>query len=57
MALLPILTAPDPELKKISQPVKQVDAGIRKLMDDMLETMYTRPASASPRRRSASPGA
>jgi peptide deformylase len=43
MALLPILTAPDPELKKISQPVKQVDAGIRKLMDDMLETMYHAP--------------
>jgi peptide deformylase len=43
MALLPILTAPDPELKKISQPVKQVDVSIRKLMDDMLETMYHAP--------------
>ncbi len=43
MALLPILTAPDPELKKTSQPVKQVDASIRKLMDDMLETMYHAP--------------
>ncbi|HKP27588.1 MAG TPA: peptide deformylase [Dongiaceae bacterium] len=43
MALLPILTAPDPALKKISQPVKQVDASIRKLMDDMLETMYHAP--------------
>ena len=43
MALLPILTAPDPELKKISAPVKQVDASIRKLMDDMLETMYHAP--------------
>ena len=43
MALLPILTAPDPELKKISQPVKQVDASVRKLMDDMLETMYHAP--------------
>ena len=40
MALLPILTAPDPALKKISAPVKQVDASVRKLMDDMLETMY-----------------
>jgi peptide deformylase len=36
MALLPILTAPDPRLKKISAPVKAVDAEIRKLMDDML---------------------
>jgi peptide deformylase len=43
MALLPILTAPDPALKKISAPVKQVDASIRKLMDDMLETMYHAP--------------
>ena len=43
MALLPIVTAPDPALKKISQPVKQVDASIRKLMDDMLETMYHAP--------------
>ena len=43
MALLPILTAPDPALKKTSAPVKQVDASIRKLMDDMLETMYHAP--------------
>ena len=43
MALLPILVAPDPALKKISAPVKQVDAGVRKLMDDMLETMYHAP--------------
>ena len=43
MALLPILIAPDPRLKKISTPVKAVDAEIRKLMDDMLETMYDAP--------------
>jgi peptide deformylase len=43
MALLPILTAPDPALKKISAPVKQVDASVRRLMDDMLETMYHAP--------------
>ncbi|HWA48687.1 MAG TPA: peptide deformylase [Dongiaceae bacterium] len=43
MALLPILTAPDPLLKKVSQPVKQVDDGVRRLMDDMLETMYHAP--------------
>ena len=43
MALLPILIAPDPRLKKISTPVKAVDAEIRKLMDDMLETMYQAP--------------
>jgi peptide deformylase len=43
MALLPILTAPDPRLKKISIPVKAVDDEIRRLMDDMLETMYQAP--------------
>ena len=43
MALLPILTAPDPQLKKISKPVEKVDDEIRKLMDDMLETMYAAP--------------
>jgi peptide deformylase len=43
MALLPILTAPDPRLKKKSLPVETVDAGVRQLMDDMLETMYDAP--------------
>ena len=43
MALLPILTAPDPRLKKKSLPVETVDAGVRQLMDDMLETMYEAP--------------
>lgn len=43
MALLPIITAPDPRLKKIAAPVDTVDADIRRLMDDMLETMYAAP--------------
>ena len=43
MALLPILTAPDPRLKKKAQPVEKVDDGIRQLMADMLETMYAAP--------------
>lgn len=43
MALLPILIAPDPRLKKIAKPVAAVDATVRKLMDDMLETMYSAP--------------
>src|SRR3954454_19177845 len=43
MALLPILTAPDPRLKKKSQPVATVDDDVRRLMDDMLETMYAAP--------------
>jgi len=43
MALLPILTAPDPRLKQKSRPVEAVDEGVRQLMDDMLETMYAAP--------------
>jgi peptide deformylase len=43
MALLPILVAPDPRLAQKAKPVARVDARIRKLMDDMLETMYIAP--------------
>jgi peptide deformylase len=43
MATLPILTAPDPRLKKKSLPVAAVDDELRRLMDDMLETMYAAP--------------
>jgi peptide deformylase len=43
MALLPILTAPDPRLKTKAKPVDRVDDEIRRLMDDMLETMYDAP--------------
>ena len=43
MALLPILTLPDPRLRQISSPVERVDAGILRLLDDMLETMYDAP--------------
>jgi peptide deformylase len=40
MALLPIITAPDPRLKIKAKPVAKVDDKVRGLMDDMLETMY-----------------
>jgi peptide deformylase len=43
MSLLPILTAPDPRLKVKAKPVERVDEGVRRLMDDMLETMYAAP--------------
>jgi len=43
MALLPIITAPDPRLKKICAPAEAVDDEVRQLMDDMLETMYAAP--------------
>jgi peptide deformylase len=40
MAARPILTAPDPRLKAVSTPVEKVDAQIRKLAEDMAESMY-----------------
>jgi peptide deformylase len=40
MALLSILTYPDPRLHTVAKPVKEVDARIRSLIEDMLETMY-----------------
>jgi peptide deformylase len=43
MALLPILTAPDPRLKAKAKPVERVDDAVRRLMDDMLETIYAAP--------------
>src|SRR5579883_2520162 len=43
MALLPIIVAPDPRLKVKAKPVAVVDDKIRRLMDDMLETLYLAP--------------
>jgi peptide deformylase len=40
MAVLPIIVAPDPRLKVISEPVDVVDDSIRALLDDMLASMY-----------------
>jgi len=40
MALLPILCYPDPQLQKVAKPVQAVDARIKALIADMLETMY-----------------
>src|SRR6478735_1130928 len=43
MALREILVVPDPILKQVSKPVETVDDDLRRLMDDMLETMYAAP--------------
>ncbi|HEX3536525.1 MAG TPA: peptide deformylase [Stellaceae bacterium] len=40
MAVRQIITAPDPRLKIKARSVASVDAKVRRLMDDMLETMY-----------------
>src|SRR5690349_23055334 len=43
MAMLPILEYPDPRLKKVATPVAAVTADIRKLIEDMADTMYAAP--------------
>ena len=43
MALLKILEFPDPRLRTIAEPVEKVDEEIRKIIDDMFETMYDAP--------------
>jgi len=43
MAKLEILEFPDPRLRTVAKPVAQVDDRIRKLVDDMFETMYAAP--------------
>ena len=40
MKILPLVIAPDPLLKKISNPVEKIDDEIRQLMRDMVQTMY-----------------
>jgi len=43
MTIRPILVIPDPRLKQPSEPVEVVTDDIRRLADDMLETMYDAP--------------
>ena len=43
MAILSIIHYPDPRLHKIAAPVTAVDASIRKLAQDMAETMHSAP--------------
>ena len=43
MTIRQILTEPDPQLRIKSKPVQKVDAEIKKLMKDMLDTMYAAP--------------
>ena len=43
MAILDILNYPDPRLHKVAKPVKELNASVRSLIDDMSETMYSAP--------------
>ena len=43
MACLTICKYPDPGLLKKAKPVKEIDASLLKMIEDMIETMYTAP--------------
>lgn len=43
MAILPIRTFGDPVLRMAAAPVRTIDEGVRKLVADMIETMYAAP--------------
>lgn len=43
MAIRDILIIPDKTLRQVSRPVERVDEGIRRLVEDMFETMYDAP--------------
>ena len=43
MAIRTILEFPDPRLRTRAQPVTRFDAALRRVIDDMLETMYAAP--------------
>ncbi|GGY49748.1 peptide deformylase [Bacterioplanes sanyensis] len=43
MAILDILEYPDPRLRNVAQPVKTVDDRVRRIIDDMFDTMYDAP--------------
>ena len=43
MALRHIITLPDPKLRLVSKPLERVDDAVRKLLDDMVETMHEAP--------------
>ncbi len=43
MAKLPIIEFPDPRLRTVAKPVERVDESLRRLIEDMFETMYAAP--------------
>jgi peptide deformylase len=43
MALRPIITLPDPKLRLVSKKIERLDDSLRRLMDDMIETMHEAP--------------
>ena len=40
MALRPIIILPDPKLRLVSKPVERIDGALKKLIEDLIETMH-----------------
>jgi peptide deformylase len=43
MSIKPLIILPDPVLRQVSKPIERVDVDLKRLADDMLETMYDAP--------------
>ncbi len=43
MTIKPLIILPDPVLRQVSKPIERVDTDLKRLADDMLETMYDAP--------------
>nr|WP_298105248.1 peptide deformylase [uncultured Shinella sp.] len=43
MTIKPLIILPDPILRQVSSPIETIDSEVKKLADDMLETMYDAP--------------
>ena len=43
MAQRPIIILPDPKLRLVSKTIERVDDDLRRLIDDMIETMHEAP--------------
>lgn len=43
MTIKPLIILPDPILRELSKPIETIDSEVKKLADDMLETMYDAP--------------
>ncbi len=43
MTIKPLIILPDPILRQVSKPIETIDGEVKKLADDMLETMYDAP--------------
>ncbi|KQS81123.1 peptide deformylase [Rhizobium sp. Leaf384] len=43
MTIKPLIILPDPLLRQVSAPIERIDDDVRRMADDMLETMYDAP--------------